>query len=73
LTAEAAVALRQHGTVAPTFVADRTDYAAAKTDGLTAQELNPGGKAAQEMRDLLAYVIGRTPTHAKGETSNAAA
>jgi chromosome partitioning protein len=59
LTAEAAVALSQHGTVAPTFVADRTDYAAAKADGLTAQELEPGGKAAQEMQALWSYIAHR--------------
>jgi hypothetical protein len=45
----------------------------AATDGLSAQELDPGGKAAQEMRDLLAYIMSRTPSHAKGETANAAA
>jgi chromosome partitioning protein len=59
LTAEAAVALSQHGTVAPSFVADRTDYAAAKADGLTAQELDPNGKAALEMRELWSYVARR--------------
>lgn len=59
LTAEAAVALSQHGTLAPRFVADRTDYAAAKADGLTAQELEPNGPAATEMRELWAYVAGR--------------
>lgn len=59
LTAEAAVALSQYGTLAPTFVADRTDYAAAKSDGLTAQELEPGGKAAEEMRTLWEYVARR--------------
>lgn len=59
LTAEAAVALSQHGTVAPVFVVDRTDYAAAKSDGLTAPELEPVGKAAGEMRDLWAYVAKR--------------
>jgi len=59
LTAEAAVALSQHGTVAATFVADRTDYAAAKTDGLTAQELELDGKAAKEMQDLWDYVVNR--------------
>lgn len=59
LTAEAAVALSQHGTLAPTFVSDRTDYAAAKADGLTAQELEPGGKAAIEMKELWGYVAGR--------------
>ena len=59
LTAEAAVALSQHGTLAPTFVFDRTDYAAAKADGLTAQELESGGKAAEEMRGLWAYIVTR--------------
>lgn len=59
LTAEAAVALSQHGTLAPTLVHDRTDYAAAKSDGLTAQELEPNGKAAGEMRELWAYIATR--------------
>lgn len=59
LTAEAAVALSQHGTVSSTFVADRTDYAAAKANGLTAQELEPDGKAAQEMRELWLYITHR--------------
>lgn len=68
LTAEAAVALSQHGTVAGTFVADRTDYAAAKADGLTAQELDPDGKAAQEMQDLWKYVVGRAGIEAATST-----
>lgn len=72
LTAEAAVALSQHGTVAPTFVADRTDYAAAKTDGLTAQELEPNGKAAQEMRELWSYIARRAGI-AASEMKNVAA
>jgi chromosome partitioning protein len=72
LTAEAAVALSQHGTVASTFVADRTDYAAAKADGLTAQELETDGKAAKEMQDLWAYVVGRGGVGAR-EASHVAA
>ena len=59
LTAEAAVALSQHGTLAPTLVHDRTDYAAAKSDGLTAQELEPNGKAGDEMRELWSYIATR--------------
>ncbi len=59
LTAEAAVALSQHGTLAPTLVHDRTDYAAAKSDGLTAQELEPNGKASDEMRELWNYIATR--------------
>jgi chromosome partitioning protein len=72
LTAEAAVALSQYGTVAPTFIADRIDYAAAKVDGLTAQELEPGGKAHQEMRELWAYVADRAGVRTT-EISHAAA
>lgn len=59
LTGEAAIALSQHGTVAPVMVADRTDYAAAKIDGRTAPELVPGGPAAKEMGDLWSYIAGR--------------
>jgi chromosome partitioning protein len=59
LTSEAAIALSQHGTVAPVMVADRTDYAAAKIDGRTAPELVPGGPAAKEMADLWSYIAGR--------------
>jgi chromosome partitioning protein len=56
LTGQAAIALSQHGMVAPIMVWDRVDYAAAKIDGLTAPEVEPGGKAAEEVRDLWAYV-----------------
>lgn len=59
LTGEAAIALSQHGVVAPSMVWDRTDYAAAKVDGLTAQEVDPTGRAATEIRDLWAYVAHR--------------
>lgn len=78
LTAEAAVALSQHGTLAPILVHDRIDYAAAKSDGLTAQELEPYGKAAQEMRELWAYIatraaVKKTPAARKKERNHAAA
>jgi chromosome partitioning protein len=63
LTGEAAVALSQHGTVCPTFVYDRTDYAAAKTDGLVAQEIDPYGRAAAEMTSIWQYVVSRLESH----------
>ncbi len=72
LTAEAAVALSQHGTLAPTFIFDRTDYAAAKADGLTAQEMEPSGKAAQEMRELWGYIATRAGLKTPEETNVAA-
>ena len=59
LTGEAAIALSQYGTVAPVMVWDRTDYAAAMTDGRTAPEIDPAGKAATEMADLWRYIAGR--------------
>ena len=73
LTAEAAVALSQHGTLAPQFVADRTDYAAAKADGLTAQELEPNGPAANEMRELWSYVADRAGQGARKKGARNAA
>lgn len=59
LTGEAAVALSQFGTVAPIMVADRIDYASAKTNGHTAPELDPDGRAANEMAALWCYIADR--------------
>lgn len=65
LTAEAAIALSQHGTVAPVYVADRADYAGAMTDGRTAPELDPAGKAASEIRALWSYIAVKTGIEAR--------
>jgi chromosome partitioning protein len=59
LTAEAAIALSQHGAVAPSMIFDRTDYAGAKSAGLTAPEVDPTGPAAGEIAALWAYVDGQ--------------
>jgi chromosome partitioning protein len=59
LTAEAAIMLSQHGPIAPSMLHDRTDYAGAKTGGLTAPELDPTGPAAGEVAALWAYVDGQ--------------
>ncbi|WP_158745652.1 ParA family protein [Acidisphaera sp. L21] len=56
LTAETAILLSQHGTVAPIHVADRTDYAGAMTDGRTGPEMDPLGKAAAEIAALWTYI-----------------
>ena len=60
LTADAAVALSQHGAVAPAFIFDRVDYAAAKIDGRTAPELEPDGRAAAEIAALWEFIANRT-------------
>lgn len=56
ITADAAIALSQHGKVAPVTVYQRTDFAQSMIDGRTAQELDPGSRSANEMKELLAYV-----------------
>lgn len=59
ITSEAAVALSQHGTVAPITVHQRTEFAASMIDGRTVMEVNPGGKSAQEIEQLCTYVSDR--------------
>ena len=58
LTGEAAIVLSQSGTVASVQIGDRVDYAAAKTNGLTASEIGCA-QAEQEMRELWGYVAKR--------------
>lgn len=66
LTAEAAIALSQHGTVAPTMVASRVDFAASMTDGRTAQELDPASRSAAEISELWSYLASRMNGAAHG-------
>ena len=40
ITAEAVIALSQHGTLAPTIIHHRTDFAASMIDGRTVMELD---------------------------------
>ena len=56
ITMEAAVALSQHGTVAPTTVHNRTDFAASMIDGRTVMEADPEGKSAEEIAALWDYL-----------------
>jgi len=59
ITAEAAVALSQHGTVAPVTVHQRVDFAASMVDGRTVGEVVPECASAKEIRALWAYVQDR--------------
>jgi chromosome partitioning protein len=59
ITQEAAVALSQHGTVAPVILHHRIDYAASMIDGRTVMEVDPGGRSSQEVRDLWTYLAER--------------
>lgn len=67
ITFEAAIALSQHGTVAPVTVHHRTLFASSMIDGRTAMELEPNGQSAVEITGLWEYVNARlnhqvTPT-----------
>lgn len=59
ITSEAAIALSQHGTVAPTTLHQRTDFAAAMIDGRTVMELPKSSKSSEEVAGLWRYLDGR--------------
>ncbi len=59
ITHEAAVALSQHGTVAPVTLHHRTDFAASMIDGRTVMECDKNSKSAAEVADLWRYVSDR--------------
>ena len=66
ITAEAAIALSQHGTVAPVMLASRVDFATSMTDGRTAGELDPSSRSAAEVAALWQYLEGRLREVARG-------
>ena len=59
ITGEAAVALSQHGTVAPVTVHHRVDFAASMIDGRTVGEVDFKSASAKEVRDLWTYIQDR--------------
>src|ERR1700741_3432364 len=59
ITFEAAIALSQHGTVAPVTIHHRTDFAASMIDGRTVMEVDSKSRSAQEVVDLWAYISDR--------------
>jgi chromosome partitioning protein len=59
ITSEAAVALSQHGTVAPVTVHHRTDFAGSMIDGRTVMEVDPQGRSSQEIQQLWSYISDR--------------
>lgn len=56
ITAEAAIALSQHGTVAPVTIFQRTDFAASMIDGRTVQEIDATSRSTGEVDKLWKYV-----------------
>lgn len=59
ITSEAAVALSQHGTVAPVTVHNRTDYASSMIDGRTVMEIEGADNSTKEIRALWKYLESR--------------
>lgn len=59
ITSEAAIALSQHGTVAPVTLHHRTDFAASMIDGRTVMEVNHKSRSAAEVEGLWTYVNDR--------------
>ena len=56
ITGDAAIALSQHGTVAPVTIHQRVDFAVSMIDGRTAGELDRGSNSTKEITDLWNYV-----------------
>ena len=59
ITGESAVALSQHGMVAPITIHHRVDFAASMIDGRTVGEAAPNAPSAREIRDLWLYLQDR--------------
>lgn len=77
ITTEAAVALSQHGTVAPVIIHHRTDFAASMIDGRTVMEVKDNCKSAQEVGALWQYLherlarVGDEPRYLDGRHAHA--
>lgn len=66
-------AIRQMGaTLAPIRIHNRVAYSRAQQTGLTAQEFEPDGKAADEIKQLYAYVCIHLNQHTSHEEDDAA-
>lgn len=59
ISSDAAVALSQHGTVAPVTIHNRVDFAASMIDGRTVGELRSRSPSAQEIAGLWSYLAER--------------
>jgi chromosome partitioning protein len=59
ITAEAVMALSQHGTLAPVVIHHRTGYAASMIDGRTVMEVPGEARSAEEVTLLWEYLANR--------------
>ena len=56
ITVQTVTALSEHGQVAPAIVADRVLFASSMIDGRTVFDVDPAGRAAEEMAGLWKFV-----------------
>jgi chromosome partitioning protein len=68
ITGESAVALSQHGTVAPVTIHHRVDFAASMIDGRTVGEVVPNSQSAREITELWLYIQSRLSRIVKDPT-----
>jgi len=68
ITGESAVALSQHGTVAPVTIHHRVDFAASMIDGRTVGEVVPNSQSAKEISELWLYIQSRLSRIVKDPT-----
>ncbi|GLQ07424.1 ParA family protein [Sneathiella chinensis] len=66
ITSEAAIALSQHGTLAPAILHQRVDFASSMIDGRTVMELSAASKSAEEISKLWTYIQDRLEKKPQG-------
>jgi len=71
ITAECAVALSQHGVVAPVVLHHRVDFAGSMVDGRTVGEAAPKSASAKEIAELWVYIQDRIARLPKNEVIQA--
>jgi chromosome partitioning protein len=59
ITGQAAIALSQHGTVAPSIIHHRTEFASSMIDGRTVMELPRTQRSSAEIENLWTYLDAR--------------
>lgn len=59
ITTEAAIALSQHGTLAPSIIHQRVDFASSMIDGRTVMELSEESRSSHEIAKLWDYLKSR--------------
>ena len=73
ITSDVAIALSQHGTVAPVTVHHRVDFPSSMVDGRVVAELDPTSKSASEITALWVYLSNRLTKAIANVTASVAA